>query len=187
MGIFLMAALAYAATNTDDIFIVSLLFADAVSTRDRLCITAGRLAGILALASVSILGAGGIRAVAGRWAHLLGIVPLILGVKAVIDCTAGNINTDTGTAIRNSMFITAAAMTIASGGDNIAVYIPLLAGMTTEEIMAVLAVFTVMTLAWSCLAYFITEIPAVRKAVNRYRNIIVPAVYITLGLYILFK
>ena len=105
MGIFLMAALAYAATNTDDIFIVSLLFADAVSTRDRLCITAGRLAGILALTSVSILGAGGIRAVAGRWAHLLGIVPLILGVKAVSDCTAGNINKDTGTAIRNSIFI----------------------------------------------------------------------------------
>src|SRR3712207_723276 len=75
-------AVAFAATNIDDIFILTLFFAQ-VSKRGlrRWHFVAGQYLGFAALVAVSLLGYFA-RSVAPRaWTGLLGLLPMVIGVK----------------------------------------------------------------------------------------------------------
>ncbi len=185
MDIIFIAVMAYTGTNIDDIFITALLFARADTPGKRRRVTAGRFAGIFILTGISMVGARGVRSAAGQYAHLMGILPLIMGIKAAIDRLKNTGDDEQYTAGGENMLLTAAGMTVASGGDNIGVYIPLLAGMTAAETVVLLAVFTVMTGLWCLGGYYITKAPPRQKILDRYKKAIVPVVYILLGLYIL--
>ncbi len=181
----LIAAMAYIATNIDDIFIITLLFARADTAGRRHRIIWGRYAGIFILTAVSILGAGGARAVMQEYVHLLGIVPLITGVKAAADRIKNNDNSTLYNKNSNNMLLYSTGMTIASGGDNIGVYIPLMAGMGSSEIWLLCAVFAVMTGLWCAVGYYIIKLPPLQNILEKHKKILVPVVYILLAVYIL--
>ena len=181
----MIALFAYAGTNIDDIFITTLLFASACSTKQRWQVVAGRYLGIAALTGISMLGAGGAGMVLQEYSWLLGIVPLAMGIKAALRRLKNSGTEEEATINEGNMVLTSAGMTIASGGDNIGVYLPLLTGMNSRETMVLLAVFTAMTGLWCLLGYCITGIPPLEKLLERHKDAIVPVVYILLGLYIL--
>jgi len=184
MDTILISIMAYTATNIDDIFITALLFSRADTAGRRRRVIRGRYAGIFILTTIGILGAGTARTVMRQYVHLLGIIPLAMGIKEA----AGRIkNSDAETQYshNSNMLLYATGMTIASGGDNIGVYIPLIAGMSGSETAVLCAVFAVMTGLWCLAGYCIVKIPLLQNILAKHKKLIVPVVYIALGVYIL--
>ena len=77
-----------------------------------------------------------------------------------------------------------AAVTIANGGDNLAVYVPLFAAQSSEVVVFA-AVFAVMTALWCALGLALVRNRWVGERVSRVAQRMFPFVLIALGLYIL--
>ena len=161
------AAAAFVATNIDDIFVLMLLFAQAETIGTRLRIAAGQYLGIGLLTAASVLAAVGLGQVPGQYLRLLGVVPVLLAVRAWRE-GSGEEN-DGGNACQG--VLATAALTVANGGDNLGVYIP--------------AVFALMTGLWCLLAVQLAKLPAVQQVIRRWKRYLVPAVLFVLGISIL--
>src|SRR4051812_38665187 len=75
------AAITFAATNIDDIFILMLFFSQANKEFHLWHIVAGQFLGFTALVLISLLGFFGGLIISRAWIGLLGLVPIILGVR----------------------------------------------------------------------------------------------------------
>jgi cadmium resistance protein CadD (predicted permease) len=117
-----IAVIAFASTNIDDLVMLIGFFADD-GYRPRQ-IVAGQFAGIAALIAAALLGALAVHGVPPAYIGLLGLIPIAIGVKKLV---ATDANGDSGHHfIRGaSKTLTVALVTIANGGDNISLYVPL--------------------------------------------------------------
>ena len=187
--------IAFASTNIDDVFLLSAFFADP-HLRAR-SVVVGQFAGIGTLVAVSALAALAAIAVPERWIVLLGLVPLALGVRKLwLLGRSGAPDGDGAEASRLqdrerrlegralSQTLAVMAVTVANGGDNLSVYIPLFA-KDRNLIPLYALVFAVMTGIWCAAGYALVNNRLAGRHLQRYGHIALPFVLVGLGLYIL--
>lgn len=174
------AAAAFAATNVDDLFVLMLLFGQAENRPERRKIVLGQYLGIAVLTAVSLVGAAGLGLIAESRLRLLGLVPLALGIRAWL-----NRNREETTAVSALSVPAVAALTVSGGGDNIGVYLPLLARMDAGGKAAAVVVFALLCGLWCALGSRLAVLPVVEKIISRHKGWLVPAVFLLIGLSIL--
>ncbi len=79
-----------------------------------------------------------------------------------------------------------AVITIANGGDNIGVYLPLFATGSAAVVVTTLVIFYVMLAAWCGAAFAMVRCPFVADGLSEYGEYVVPFLLVGLGLYILW-
>lgn len=178
------AIVAFAATNIDDIFLLTLFFAQ--KNLRRWHVVAGQYLGLAGLIAMSLVGFFARLIIPHRWIGLLGVAPILIGLKKLIDWKRGNDQTTDQRPSSASIF-TVAAVTFANGGDNIAIYIPLFANSNAPVLFITLLTFTAMIAVWCVAGYYIGNHPGVRRTIDRYGHVIVPFVLIGLGVYIIIE
>ena len=171
------AVLAFIGTNIDDILVLTLLLS-AVRRRDRLNISAGYIVGVLLITALAALAAGGLRLLSGEWLRLLGLIPIYLGVRALL-------RRDADASSLRPTFSGAMLITLGNGADNLGVYIPLFARSGWENVALYALTFLVMAALWSLIAARLASLPALRRFIERRTAVLVPVLLILLGLYIL--
>ncbi len=192
----------FAATNIDDIVISMLFFAQVNVTFRPRHIVVGKYLGFTALILASLPGFFGGLIVPKAIIGLLGFVPIAIGishlvkrendrveVQAVSDEFSRESNSPVSKLANlfNAQTLNVAAVTIANGGDNIGIYLPLFASSDLPSLMVILAVFFVLVGVWSYAAYRLTRQRAIAKILTRYTQAIVPFVLIGLGIFILIE
>lgn len=180
------AAMAFIATNTDDLFLNMLLYLRSSGKGEDAAITTGKFMGTAVLLTVSCLGAAGLQKLAANWLWLMGFIPLALGIKEIINYKNNDSADDIDVAGTSTSAIGAMFITLASGADNIGIYLPLMAGFTYGQMAVAGVVFFAMTGLFCFLGKQLAHIPAIQSLAHRYRQVLVPAVYIILGIYIIF-
>ncbi|WP_230690294.1 cadmium resistance transporter [Catellatospora paridis] len=176
----------FAGTNVDDLIVLTVLF---LSSRTagrprRWEIWAGQYAGIAALVAASALVAAGLAVVPERWVGLLGLVPLLLGVRALIQTLRSRGDGGPPPAVATTA-LAVAGVTVANGADNIAVYTPVFRTIGLTDSLLTIAVFAVLVAVWCAAASWLGSHPRVVTAIERYGHWLVPAVFILIGLAIL--
>lgn len=189
-----IAVAVYASTNIDDLLILAVFFADPQVRVG--AVVAGRFLGLAVLVLASAAAALLAMAVPGEWIALLGLVPLALGLRLLPALFGKGGDADEQTAetfagahqpARRGFItqsLTVAGVTLANGGDNLGVYIPLFA-TAPQDIVTYVAVFAVMTAAWCALGYLVVNNPLIGNRIRRHGHVLLPVVLIVLGLYIL--
>ena len=181
----------YVSTNIDDLLLLAVFFAD--PRVHVAAVIAGRFIGLAALVLASAAAALLALAIPPGWIALLGLVPLFLGLRALRALRAGREENEGGPTQnldakgRNGFVaqaFTVAGVTLANGGDNLGVYIPLFA-TAPAAIPTYVAVFAVMTMVWCGVGYVLVNNPIVGNQIRRYGEVLLPIVLIPLGLYIL--
>ncbi|MGC4786055.1 cadmium resistance transporter [Micromonospora zamorensis] len=175
------AAVVFAATDIDDIVILTLFFVAARTTgRPRPWqIVAGQYLGIGALALASAVVAAGLLVVPDPWTGLLGLLPIALGVRALRasddDVTPAVV---TGT-------LGVAGVTIANGADNVAVYVPVFRALGAADSAVFLLVFVLLIALWCAAGAWLGGHPRVVRLVERAGHWLVPTIFIGVGVLIL--
>ncbi|MBE6866267.1 MAG: hypothetical protein E7492_04830 [Ruminococcaceae bacterium] len=175
---------AFIATNTDDLFINMLLFSAAADKKQNFAIVQGKFLGTALLLIISGSAAFGLQSLAGNRLWLLGFVPMAIGIKELIACIKGN--NDREETIASTGAVNTAFITLASGADNIGVYIPLLADFNLWQMGLAALVFFAMTGLFCIFGKKLADMPALKSFMEKYRPVITPVIYIALGLYIIF-
>jgi cadmium resistance protein CadD (predicted permease) len=191
----LVAAAVYASTNIDDLLILAVFLAD---PRVRVgAVFAGRFLALGVLVLVSAVAALLAMAVPAAWIALLGFVPLALGLRLLpslfgkgrAEATGGDVPAadaapDQGRRGAIGQALMVAGVTLASGGDNLAVYIPLFA-TAPQAVVSYAAVFAVMTVVWCGLGFLVVNNPLFGQRIRKHGQVLMPVVLILLGLTIL--
>ena len=177
------SVVAYISTNIDDIFVIMILLAQAAKGAKGQLV-AGHFLGVSILTIISMLGAFGLQSLPLKYVGILGLVPIGLGMKAWIDLKK-DADDDAAPETQSVSLLSMAMITVGNGADNVGVYIPLFTGFSGAERIGAVIVFVVMTALWVFLANALAEFPGVKSAVGKYKSIIIPAVFILLGVYII--
>lgn len=182
---------AFVATNIDDIFLLTALFA-ARHLRTR-AVVLGQFAGIAVLVLGSVIAARLALAISPQWLALLGLAPLWLGLMQLRARWRGETENDDADLQRgeqaaerrwHSQIAAVAAITVANGSDNLGVYIPLFAH-TPAAIPIYVAVFAVLTGLWCWLGHALVTHRVIGSHIQRVGHALLPFVLIALGLFIL--
>lgn len=190
-----IAIVVFGSTNIDDIFLLAAFFADP-RLRHR-SVVMGQYLGIGALVLASALAALLALTLPEGWVALLGVVPLLLGLSKLLalrtDAAGGEggseahrIQDQERSAERGlrSQVLAVASVTVANGGDNLGIYVPLFA--TAPESIATYALtFAVLTGVWCALGHLLVHNRVLGGAIRRYGHVVLPIVLIGLGVYIL--
>lgn len=189
LGLVLAAAAAFAATNVDDLLLLTALFGVARGGQALRGgqIVAGQYLGVGALVALSAAAAFGLLLVPEELVGLLGLLPIALGVRAALAARAGT--GDEPPALLPAALGTGgiAAITVANGADNIAIYVPFLASVGAAGIAVVVVVFAALVAVWCLVAHHLGSRPATRAAVDRHGHVVVPVVLVALGVLVLVQ
>lgn len=174
----LVAVPLFAVTNADDLVLLTLFFANRHNRAS--AIVAGQLVGIALLTLASIVLARLALQLPETWIPLLGLVPIALGIKQFFA------KEDDDAAPPSSLSWPAVALiTLANGGDNLGVYVPVFATESAPAVIVIGAMFLILTLAWCGLARQIVRLPRLGQVVQRYASAISPYVLIAVGAWVL--
>lgn len=187
---------AFIATNIDDIVVLMLLFSQVNHIFRRRHIVVGQYLGFVVLIIASLPGFFGGYLLPRPWIGLLGFMPIVIGLSYLFQKDTDE-TVQIVPELSNSRSIFAsilkpqtyqvAAITIANGGDNIGIYLPLFASSTWIELIVILAVFLIMIAVWCAIANYLAHHRLVARSLMTYGHRIVPIVLIGLGLYILWE
>ncbi len=173
---------AFTVTNIDDFVVLTTLFAQPGRGPGTGRIVSGQYLGMGALVAVSALAAAGLATVPERWVGLLGLVPLVLGVRGLLALRRRRAGEPAVPVVRGLGGV--AALTVANGGDNVAVYIPLLHRSSGADTAITVVVFAALVGIWCAAARAVAGHPRVTAGLERTGHWLVPTVYVVLGLRI---
>lgn len=187
----------FAVTNVDDLVMLALFFGQADAHRGTAVrIVAGQYLGFMALLAVSVSTAlVGETLLSPEMLAYFGFVPIILGLHAGFrvwrerrtpaDSEAFRV---AGTEeSRGPSVSQVAAVTVANGGDNIGVYVPIFAVESVAGISVFVVVFLVGIAVCCLLARYLASRPLVAGSLARWDHIVLPVVLIGIGLLILIQ
>ncbi|MFG2043551.1 cadmium resistance transporter [Dactylosporangium sp. NPDC048998] len=177
----------FAVTNVDDLLILSLYFARGAdhpgATRR---VVLGQYLGFAAILAVSAAGAFGVSFLPEQALPYLGLIPLTLGLRAAWRAWRCRGDGRGPRAGRGGPAATeVAAVTLANGGDNIGVYVPVLATAGAGRLAVYAVVFLVLVAVWCAAGRHIATRPAVARMLSRWGNVALPVVLIGIGVLIL--
>lgn len=182
------AVAAFIATNIDDLFLLAVWFGLGSYRPSQIVI--GQFVGMALLIGVSFLGSLLGLIIDPAYIGLLGIFPIYLGIRGLLalrNPEDDDDESDIPAKAKSTQWLQVAGLTIANGGDNIGIYIPLFAALTPIHLSITIVVFLLLTLVWCLMARYITSHPVVGKTLERYGRIATPIVFILLGLFILYE
>jgi cadmium resistance protein CadD (predicted permease) len=172
-----IAAVMFAATNADDLVLLTLFFAQPGCRTEQVVL--GQLAGIGSLIAISYTVSVLALTVPHGWLPWLGVVPVWLGIRWLL-------RSDQDTAPPEATAWWAiAGVTMANGADNLGVYIPAFALQSGSEKILTGVVFFALTLVWCAIARSATRHPKLGPWLSRICGRAAPFVLIGIGLWII--
>lgn len=191
------AAVAFSATNIDDILILLLFFSQINATFRPQNIVLGQYLGFIILLILSLPGFFGGLIIPQHWIGLLGLLPIAIGISSLINHQEDSLEkiiaetTESETSTITNFFspqtYSVAAVTIANGSDNISVYMPLFASSNLSSFLVIISLFLLLLGIWCYAAYKLTHQKTIADVLTRYGNNLVPFVLIGLGAFIVLK
>lgn len=184
----------YISTSIDYLVILIILFAQLSQNKQKWHIYAGQYLGTGLLVGASLVAAYVVNFVPEAWmVGLLGLIPIYLGIRFAIAGEGEEEEEEEEIIERleqskdNQLFLTVTLLTIASGGDNLGIYIPYFASLDWSQTLVALLVFAIGIIIFCELSRVLSSIPLISETIEKYERIIVPLVFIPLGLYFMYE
>ena len=142
----------YISTSIDYLIVLIILFAQLSQNKQKWHIYAGQYLGTGLLVGVSLVAAYVVNFVPEAWmVGLLGLIPIYLGIRFAIVGEGEEEEEEEEEEIierleqskANQLFWTVTLLTIASGGDNLSIYIPYFASLDWAQTLVALLVFAI--------------------------------------------
>ncbi|WP_392531689.1 cadmium resistance transporter [Nostoc sp. C117] len=195
---------AFATTFDDNLYLTAFFGKVNHSFRPKHIII-GEFLGFTALVFASLPGFFGGMIIPSTWIGLLGLLPIAIGISNLISreeegetvqavsvdlpspLKSGRQKKSLLATIRDPQTYRVSAVTIANGGNNIGIYVPLFASSSLPSLSVILCVCYLAIGVWCLLSYNLTRNPLMTPVLTRYGRKVFPFVLIYLGLSILIK
>ena len=199
MRLFLETIFVFISTEIDDFLVFVVLFASQKNLKSRALIFSGRFFAVILAAVLSAFASSLLSKIPHFYLRFLGLVPLFIGGFRFFkkdddddkDFCKNRENSsererskkDFSAAV--SLFFSAFLLTLASSGDNVGIYIPFFLNFGFSEKFLVILEIAFLNFFWTLFQAKSASLPFVEKIVRKTGKILVPAVFILLGISVL--
>ncbi|MDO5044461.1 MAG: CadD family cadmium resistance transporter [Coriobacteriia bacterium] len=188
----LSAIAVFISTSIDYVFLLLIIFSQAHSKSQVRQVFAGQYLGTALLVIVSLIAAFALNLIPQDWiVGFLGLIPIALGIHFALsgeeEAEADEVIEKLSSKDSKYLFWTVALLTLASGGDNLGIYIPYFTTLSVQEIILVVLLFALFIFVLCVVSYRLARISFVSETLEKYERIIVPLVFVGLGIYILIE
>ncbi len=201
------------ATTFDDNIYLTAFFGEVNRNFRPSHVVAGEVIGFTVLLNLSLIGYGVGMSLPSSTIGLLGILPIIIGIKNLIKFVYEARKSDQGADKQSktksdssrhhyltgfkAQKLTAwqvlcdrktydvALVSISNGSNNLSIYIPLFANLTLAKITIVIPILYIFIFTWLALSLALTRMPGISMVLNRYTKIFFPFILMWLGYRIL--
>ncbi len=191
MKLLVTTLLVFLATNIDFTLILTIVFAEIDHTQDRF-VYFGNLTAMTIIIATALIMTFFVHFLPEEWMlGLLGLVPLYMGLKAFAELalppkkqhheSLSTIGEQKG----NQLLRTILFMCLATSGDNVGIYVSLLAGKNKVEWILIFGLFMALTLLSLISAKRLAEMPVLSKEVQKHQRVIIPFLLVALGFFIM--
>ncbi|MBQ3800562.1 MAG: cadmium resistance transporter [Treponema sp.] len=195
MGLVIAASsIAFVTTEMDDLLVMFILLSKDTGRLEKSAIVLGKYLGLLLLVAAGKMAAALLSVLpCEQLLGLLGFMPIVIGIRFAVREFAGERGGEgKPSALLRSLSVAAILLesfviTLANGGDNIAVYASFFPSLSGNEFVLSCVVFAVMQAVWCVIAISVINAESIRSYIEESKGVIVPALYVSLGLYILIK
>lgn len=181
----------YISTSIDYLVILVLLFGQLKTNRQLWHIYAGHYLGTAILVAVSLFITYVLQFVPEDWMiGLLGLIPIYLGIRFILVSEEEEEEEVLEMLEKNSshqFFWVVTLITIASGGDNLGIYVPYFSSLDWGQIVFVLIIFALGVFVLCKISQRLSSLSFVSETIEEYEQVIVPLVFIPLGFYIMWE
>jgi cadmium resistance transport/sequestration family protein len=186
------ASAVYISTSIDYLFILLIIFSQSHTKKGLRQIYWGQYLGTGILVMVSLFAAYVLNFIPQDWIiGLLGLIPIYLGIRVVVTGEEEEEEEEVAEKLEargtSRLFWTVALITIASGSDNLGIYIPYFASLSVSEIIIALVVFVISVALLCFISFKLAKISFVSTTLEKYERVIVPIVFIGLGIFIMIE
>ncbi len=167
----------YISTSIDYLIVLIILFAQLSQNKQKWHIYAGQYLGTGLLVGVSLVAAYVVNFVPEAWmVGLLGLIPIYLGIRFAIvgEGEEEEIIERLEQSKANQLFWTVTLLTIASGGDNLSIYIPYFASLDWAQTLVALLVFAIGVIIFCELSQVLSSIPLISRQLKNTRKSLCP-------------
>lgn len=188
LGIIGQAIGLFAVTNLDDLVVLALFFGQGAGHRGATRnIAAGHYLGFAAILAVAVAAAFGATFLPESAIRYLGLLPLVLGIKAAVRAWRHRGDQEEREAPRpgGPRILEVTAVTFANGGDNLGVYVPVFATAGVGGMSVYVVVFLVLVAVWVAAGRYFATRPVIARALSRWGHVLLPVVLIGIGLLLL--
>ncbi len=195
MGLVIAASIiAFVTTEMDDLLVMFVLFSKVNRKRENLAVIIGKYLGLFCLIAAGKLLSGILEQIpCKQLLGLLGILPIVLGIRYAVKEYAGenDPSDDESIILRSfsylSLVLESFLITLANGGDNIAVCLSFFSSLGQSDFILACIVFCIMQALWCLIAISVMNAASIRTYTEESKGVIIPVLFIVLCLYILIK
>ncbi|MCU9599862.1 MULTISPECIES: CadD family cadmium resistance transporter [Bacillaceae] len=183
------AIVSYIATSIDYIVILVVLFTQMKKRKNGVRdIVLGQYLGFTILIVISLLAAFGLAFIPQQWIGLLGLIPIFIGLKVLFEKDEGDEEDEEileSTNRFSSFILSVTVIMLAAGGDNLGVYIPYFTVLNTIELIVTIVIYYIAAAVLLYLCQRVSAVKGISETVEKYEEIIVPIVFLALGIMIM--
>lgn len=180
--IILTAILTFIATELDDFAVYVLLFAR--QKNQRRAIFLGQITTLAIISAACAFLSIPLSRIPPQYLRFIGIVPVFMGIWTIFK--KDDEDDDETKSFGTGAFLTSMFLTFSSSADNLGIYIPYFTNLQVPEKISAIIVFLILQCLWSFLQIKTANIPVVQKIVEKTSRILVPVIFILLGIMIIF-
>lgn len=170
-------------TSIDYFLILFLLFSQAKKPGEKRTIYFGQLLASFILILLSSILSQVANVFLADWIlGLLGFVPILLGVRILFENEEETEIPDSKIGLLSIIFIL-----LASGVDNLGIFTPYFTTLSTLETLLTAGLILLETFAICYLAEKFGSLHSISEFIEKYEKMILPSIFIILGIYILFE
>jgi cadmium resistance transport/sequestration family protein len=182
----LASVVVFVATSVDELVVLTTIFAYAERRKAVGQVYVGQLTSQAVLLTISLLAAFGIASISQKGIGLLGILPIVLGIRILLggdEDEAEEIASRLGS--RAGFTVAVALIAIAGGSEELAVFTPFLGSLARPDLVVALVTLVLLVPVWCRIAQRTASIRRIQGWITRYQRIFMPVVFIGLGAYVI--
>lgn len=186
--LFITTLIIFVSTSIDYIFLLFLIFNQTDKSVEKWQVVCGHYLGTLLLIVISLILTLGLSFVPKDWMiGLLGLVPIYMGVNYWLNRQdqVDNLKIKKQIRQKNNFTYLVLFITVASGGDNIGVYVPFFLSLSRAGMIVSVLYIQIFIAILLYLSYRLTLVDYISAPLKKVEYYVIPIVYILLGLYIL--
>jgi cadmium resistance protein CadD (predicted permease) len=181
-----VATTAFVGTNIDNALVTLAMVAAAPPERARRIAT-GQIIGFALLVAAAGATAIALFEISPKLVGLLGLVPLLQGIRGLFMLRHPERRHALSARAVGAGIVTAGLITLAAGGDNLAVYIPLFRVAGVTSIVSIVVVFALGEALLTVFVLGIGQHQRIRGAVTRVGVLAAPILYCLIGVVVLLR
>ena len=186
MGLVVAASvIAFLTTEMDSIAVMIVLFCACDTCMKKVAVAFGRYMGLALLVAFSLIFPEYLTSchIKEKLA-LLGFIPIIAGIFIGLS-SAKNNNLSSKILFLFFLCFFSVIVTLANGGDNILLYISFFKSLDVRDFYIFCIVFFIMQALWCAVSLCVVNVKSIREYIQKTQSILIPFLFIVVGLYIL--